>query len=110
MQIDESKLKSFHIGTNNIIEFQEWYQDLESRIDIARIQYFKEKIGGEENDESKWVSIREEKLTNNLEGIGNKSKLLSNPSNASENKGKMKTITELVIDKQLKEIQEFDEL
>lgn len=37
MQIDDSKFKSFHIGTNNVIEYQEWYQDLESRIDIARI-------------------------------------------------------------------------
>jgi hypothetical protein len=48
MQIDESKFKSFHVGTNNIIEYQEWYRDLELRIDIARIEYFKENMKGEE--------------------------------------------------------------
>jgi len=37
MQLEESKFKSFNIGTNNIIEFQEWFRDVESRIDHARI-------------------------------------------------------------------------
>ena len=32
------------MGTNNIIEFQEWYQDLSDRIDLARIAFFKEVI------------------------------------------------------------------
>lgn len=37
MQAESSKYKSFHVGTNNIIEYQEWYQDLQARIDSARI-------------------------------------------------------------------------
>ena len=28
MHAGEEKLRSFHIGTNNIIEYQEWYKDL----------------------------------------------------------------------------------
>lgn len=35
---------------------------------------------------------------------------MNNISTLSENKSKMKTITELVIDKELKEIDGFDEL
>lgn len=42
--------------------------------------------------------------------IGNVEKVINNTSTLSENKSRMKTITELVIDKELKEIEEFDEL
>lgn len=45
--------------------------------------------------------------------LGNKEngeKVIKNVSTLSENKSRMKTITELVIDKELKEIEEFDEL
>lgn len=37
-------------------------------------------------------------------------KAMNNVSAVSESKGRMKTITELVIDKELKEIDNFDEL
>jgi hypothetical protein len=40
MQLEGSKFKSFNLGTNNISEFEEWYRDVETRIDIARIEYF----------------------------------------------------------------------
>lgn len=84
------------MGTNNIIEFQEWYQDLSLRIDTARIQFFKEAMS-EEKEQGEFVTIREQK------------QMINNVSTVS-NKGKMKTITELVIDKELKMIEDCDDL
>lgn len=70
---------------------------------MARIEYFKDHIHREDENDSHFVSIREEKvgLGMGLSSVKNKEK---------EGKSRMKTITELVIDKELNRIEDFEGL
>ena len=69
---------------------------------MARIEYFKEHIHREDDNDSQFVSIREEKVELGLEKSASKNK-------EKEGKSRMKTITELVIDKELNRLEDFEE-
>ena len=56
------------------------------------------------------MTIREEKVHPSVVNPINVEKVMNNHSTLSENRSRVKTITELVIDKELKEIDGFDEL
>ena len=56
------------------------------------------------------MTIREEKVPPSVVNPINVEKVMNNHSALSENRSRVKTITELVIDKELKEIDGFDEL
>lgn len=69
---------------------------------MARIEYFKDHIHREDEDDTQFVSIREEKVEIGVSPSKNKNK-------DKEGKSRMKTITELVIDKELNRIEDFEE-
>lgn len=101
MQLDDSKFKSFHLGTNNINVYQEWYREIEVRIDLARIDHFKEVI----SSENKLMLIQKEQ--NKEKGkIFKKLNKLGLPFSKAT---RVKTITELVIDKQMRQIEDCDD-
>lgn len=77
-------MKSFHMGSNNVNEYQQWYRDIETRIDIARIDCFREGIDYERKTQMMPKgSIRKREKSNQF----------------SDHKVRLKTLTELVIDK-----------
>jgi hypothetical protein len=69
------------LGSNNVNEYQEWYRQIENRIDIARIYYFKEIIDIASKDNIK------------IEDRGPKPQKVGSNGFHSENRAQLKTLT-----------------